>query len=190
MPAKYPKTMGTLKGAGEGAAAGALIGGVPGAVIGGIYGGVQGFLGGSAEEDAANANAELSAAKAEDIKNEAARKEQLRQEAISGADTAAQRSEQNYQDLIKAQQGVEKAYGTAAQAAERGGQVASTSARIQAAEALRAAAGKGQNAAALRTTGETLGQQVGQVTSDAARAKAAVELQGRSEEHTSELQSH
>lgn len=169
-------------GAAKGAAAGGAVFGVPGAIAGGLYGAYQGWTGEDAEQQSQEANAALAAQKKADLEGVQTTKEQLRQEAISGADIAAQRSEQNYQDLISKQRGVESAFGQAATAAEKGGQVATTGARQQAAAALRAAAGTGGSggakAAQLATVGAGLGQQVGQTLSDAARAKAAVELQG------------
>jgi len=184
------KASSTLKGAGQGAAIGAAAGSfIPvigtgiGAAAGGLIGGIKGYMEGSAGETSQEATDALNAQKAAELGKVTDWKEKLRQEAISGADIASQRSEQNYQQLVNAQRGVEGAFGNAAQAAERGGQVATTGARQQAAAALRAAAGTGGSggakAAQLATVGAGLGQQVGQTLSDAARAKAAVELQGK-----------
>lgn len=183
MPSKMKDFGGAAAGAAKGAAAGGAVFGVPGAIVGGLYGAYQGFTGEDAQQQSQEANAALAAQKKADLEGVQTTKEKLRQEAISGADIAAQRSEENYQQLVGAQKGVEAAFGEAATAAEKGGQVASTGARQQAAAALRAAAGTGGSggakAAQLATVGAGLGQQVGQTLSDAARAKAAVELQGK-----------
>jgi hypothetical protein len=182
MPSQSKNFGSAAAGAAKGAAAGAAVGGVPGAVIGGIYGGVQGYFGSDADEQAQQANQQLYAEKQKELGQVTDWKEKLRQEAVGGADIAAGRSEQNYQDLVKAQGQVAGAFGGMANAAERAGQVATTGARQQAAAALRAAAGTGGSggakAAQLGTVGAGLGQQVGQTLADAAKQKAAVELQG------------
>lgn len=170
------------KGAAQGAAIGGALGGIPGAGVGALIGGAQGYFGGFADELSQEAASTLSAQKQKELEDVGAFKEKLRQEAISGADIAAQRAEQNYQDLVAAQRGVEQQFGQSAMAAERAGQVATTGARQQAAAALRAAAGTGGSggakAAQLGSTGMQLGQQVGATLSDAAKQRAAVELQG------------
>lgn len=171
----------TAKGAGQGAVIGGLLG-PAGSLIGAGIGGIKGYMEGDAETQAEEANLALSAQKKADLEGVQEFRERLRGEAVSGADIAAQRAEENYQQLMRDQRGVEAAFGEAAGAAERGGQVATTGARQQAAAALRATAGGlgggGAKAAQLGSTGMQLGQQLGQTLSDAARAKAAVELQG------------